>query len=125
VKSGQFFDPPMTYGYLFETDGSSLFTKVGLPIGLGNNFTVTSSEGTETVGANGEVQFFGVESFTITGIDPLVDQDDPEAFPVYLEFSEETGNNFTMTPLLVPEPGALALLGIALCSALTCGRRRR
>ncbi len=62
----------------------------------------------------------GVSSFTISGIEPLVDAEDPLAFPIALAFNTPTAS-FTMTAV-VPEPGAASL---ALVGAGAMLRRRR
>jgi hypothetical protein len=125
AQSGQFFDPPMAYGFEYEMTDSSLFTKVGLPLGLGNNFTITSSEGTVSGMTAGSQHTFtsGVSSFTITGIDPLVDETSSTAFPVYIEFNNSIAN-FSMTPLTVPEPGSLVLTAFMLLLLSQRGRKR-
>jgi hypothetical protein len=123
VATGQFFDPPLAGGYVYSMDDLSLFTKVGFPLGLGDDFTITSSEGTVSGLTEGSEHVFsgGVSTFTLTGITPPVDPSNPAAFPLYLEFNTPTAS-FTMTPVLVPEPSALALVVIA---SVTIFRRRQ
>jgi hypothetical protein len=126
AASGQFFDPPTTYGYTYAMEGASTFTKIGLPLGLGNNYTVTSAQGTVNNLAGGGMLNFsgaGVSSFQITGINPLVDGTQPNAFPVYLEFSTPTAD-FNMQSLDIPEPSTAALLMIA-ANLIVGGRRHR
>lgn len=119
VESGQFFDPPGAYGFTYGMDSQSLFTKVGLPLGLGNDFTITSSEGTVSNLLEGGMHVFsgGVSSFTLTGINPLVDPNDGAAFPLYLEFDTPTAS-FHMIALTVPEPSAIVVIGFFLVSLL-------
>ncbi|MGL4513525.1 MAG: hypothetical protein ACRCT8_10575 [Lacipirellulaceae bacterium] len=123
VATGQWFDPPMTFGYDYQMNSASQFTSVGLPVGLGNNYTVTSNEGIVTGLQGGAVHAFssGVTGFQITGISPLVDGDQQDAFPVFLTFDTPTAS-FSMQALNVPEPCATAMAGLALVGV---ARRRR
>jgi hypothetical protein len=123
VATGQWFDPPLTFGYDYQMTSGSLFTSVGLPVGLGNSFTVTSSEGVVSGLQGGAVHTFssGVSGFQITGINPLVDGNQPDAFPVFLTFNTPTAS-FDMQALNVPEPAAL---GLVFVGALVCAGRRR
>ncbi len=123
VTSGNFFDPPMATGYEYTMESNSLFTSVGLPYGLGNNFTIESSEGTVSGLAEGGYHQFssGVSTFKILGIDPAVDGSAPDAFPVFLTFDTETAS-FNMLP--IPEPGTVVLMSLGL-GALLIRRRAR
>ncbi len=124
VATGQFFDPPTTTGYNYTMDSAlTYFTKVVLPVGLGSNFSISSSQGTFANILEGDQHTFaspGVTSFSILGINPPVDGNLPDAFPVYLEFSAATAN-FSMQA--IPEPAALlmALVGFG----ATVARRRK
>jgi hypothetical protein len=121
---GQWFDPPAADSYIYETDGASNFTQVGLPTGLGDAdglYTITDSvNGSVVVGA-GEIHTFptAVDLFTVTGIDPDVDGGDPLAFPTFLAFDQLTVT-FTQTP--TPEPATLSLLALGAVAVL---KRRR
>jgi len=123
VATGQWFDPPLTFGYDYQMTSGSLFTSVGLPVGLGNSFTVTSSEGVVSALQGGAVHTFssGVSGFQITGINPLVDGNQPDAFPVFLTFNTPTAS-FDMQALNVPEPAAM---GLVIVGALVGAGRRR
>jgi hypothetical protein len=132
VATGQFCDPPMASGYVYSMDTpGALFTEVGMPMGLGNDFSIVSSEGVVTDVDEGELHTFsgGVPSFKILGINPPVDATDAEAFPVFLQFTSPNLVNdiptasFTMVP--IPEPSTLAMLAIAVGGAIIRGRRRR
>ncbi|MDP6546705.1 MAG: PEP-CTERM sorting domain-containing protein, partial [Phycisphaerae bacterium] len=121
---GNWFDPPLATGYLYETDGLSNFTDVTLPTGLpdtDNLYTVDDGINPSVAVAGGGSYSFPVpvDSFTITGIDPAVDGGDPLAFPTFLVF-DETTVSFTMTP--TPEPTTLILLAAGSLAVL---RRRR
>jgi len=130
---GRWFDPLAAEGFVYETDGLSSFIEVGLPSlatvpdddGL---YTVTSILGSVRVAA-GDFHVFSspVSQFTITGIDPAVDGQDPLAFPTFLAF-DSFSNDFTMTPLasgtfIVPEPASWTLLLMLLSVILRLKRR--
>jgi hypothetical protein len=121
----RWFDPPVVYGYAYEmlTPGV-FFTEVGLPPGspyldltlnfLGMTVNIPSADGFSYLFPA------GVNYFTIEGISPLIDTDDPNfanAFPTFLSYNASVAS-FTMTPLQnpVPEPStwALAAAGVAL-----------
>ena len=135
VPSGVWIDPPGTTGYVYEMTGDSLFTDIlAFPPSFDGPFEVLVGDvPLGSFGVEESVSFasfsgvlggllvdgVGVEAFTVTGISPPVDSDDPWAFPIQLGFSTETAD-LTMTP--IPEPGVGVLLGVAGLVAL--GRRR-
>ncbi len=129
VASGQFMDPPFATGFIYNIDANAslpgaAFTKVGFPIGLGNNFTVTSTQGVVSgIAENGQHVFSGggVSSFTVTGINPPVDAANGNAFPLYMEFSTPTAS-FSM--LAIPEPATATLVGVCAVMGLGAVRRR-
>ena len=103
IPSDQWVDPPMAFGYRYEMISDSLFTGIlDFPTGFDNLFTVIA-EGTQLPGAFGpgdSVDFGeGVSKFTVTGISPLVDGEQPDAFPIKLAFSTPTAS-FTMQALI-------------------------
>ncbi|MGK7955144.1 MAG: PEP-CTERM sorting domain-containing protein [Crocosphaera sp.] len=119
VPSGNWFDPPATSGftYTMETPGSFFTEILGFPSGFNNPFSVLvdgENKGSFTPGENYTFDP-GVTSFSITGIDPLVDGQDPLAFPIQLSFNTNTAT-FTQIPIeastSVPEPSTIIGLGI-------------
>lgn len=132
VPSGAWFDPPTAYGFEYTMTSDSLFTQIlGFPTGFADAFTV--SVGGVVLGqfGPGDVVDFealygsAVASFTITGIDPLVDPDDPLAFPLQLAFDNPTAS-FSMTPLnAVPEPEEWGTLLVGMLGMVMLLRRRR
>jgi MYXO-CTERM domain-containing protein len=126
---GAWFDPVAAFGFEYAiTDGTSQFTTVGLPTGTADAdqmFLVSDGINPDVIVAAGEYHTFDtpVTSFTVTGIDPTVDGEDPQAFPTFLMFDNEQVS-FSMTPLsdAIPEPAGLAVLVLGV---LALGRRRR
>jgi hypothetical protein len=102
--SGAIFDPELADGYIYRmTSESSLFTSIlGFPNGFEGTFTVSTSGTVLGKFQAGQVVDFviggGVREFTVSGIAPAVDADDPTAFPLRLAFSTPTAS-FTMTAI--------------------------
>ena len=119
-------DPPATTGFEYEMTSGSLFDAI-LDFPGGFNSPLTVSVAGVPLGAFGpgnSVDFVtllgaGVSSFTISGLDPQVDSEDPLALPLQLEFDTATAS-FTMTRLpSLPEPAvpfllATGIVGLAL-----------
>lgn len=132
VTGGRWFDPP-AFGFLFVMDTSGQgFTSVTLPNGF-DPVTVTY-DSTTVSGATGgtNITLGNVTSFTITGINPQPDSDNPASYPVFLTFTTSDPVNFRMIPLgpnnqplVVPEPGTFNLLGAAAAMGLALVWRRR
>ena len=133
--SGRWYDPALTDGYTFEMLSDSLFTGItSLPSFLEDPVTVRADEVVVgTFGAGEMVDFTGfsgggVSKFSITGINPLIDGDDPRAIPIQLAFNSPLAD-FSMTPIAaqqaVPEPGSMALLGTGLLSLIGFRCRRQ
>lgn len=124
ASTGGWFDPPMTEAFEFDmTDGAKFTAILGFPIGIdGDGLFQVIADGVDLGWfEEGDMVTFaggGVSQFTVLGIDPAVDVEDPMAFPIQLEFNQPTAS-FTMTP--VPEPASLALLA---ASVLLIFRRR-
>jgi hypothetical protein len=127
VASGQFMDPPIADGFEYQMTSASLFTKIGLPEGYGNNFTVIVGGNPVATGLiGGDAYTFsgpGVTSFQLIGLNPNVDAANPDAFPLYMEFDTQTAS-FDMNAIVVPEPSAFALAILGLVGVAVWGRRR-
>jgi|GEM_PF-2544128 len=126
--TGRWLDPPTAYGFEYAMLSDSLFTQIlGFPTGFSNPFTITVGNRVLGQFQPGDTVDFvallgqGVSSFSLTGINPLVDPDNPTAFPLQLAFNTNTAD-LTMTalsanqPESVPEPstvlGSLLFLGL-------------
>ncbi len=109
VVTGAWVDPPVAEGFRYTMTSDSLFTEIqDFPTGFPNPFTV-SVNGKELgeFGPGDSVDFTqfpggGVKEFTITGLTPLVDPENPIAFPLQVGFDTETAD-FTMGAILDPE----------------------
>lgn len=113
VVSGTWVDPPIAFGYTYTMTSDALFTRIlGFPTGFNSPFEVLVGETSLGLFEPGDQLSFGagVASFSLRGINPLVDPEDPNAFPLQLEFNTGLAD-FTMTPMVVPAPAAFWLLG--------------
>ena len=140
VPSGNWFDPPLAEGFNYTMTGNSLFTEVGLPVGIDADNLYNILVGNTSLGqfAGGDTinfaNLFGsnVSQFSITGINPAVDAANPNAFPTFLSFDTPTAS-FTMSaitgdvpPQGVPEPtSTLGLLTFGLLGANSVWKRRQ
>jgi len=132
VTGGRWFDPP-AYGFLFvmDTPGAG-FSSVTLPSGF-DPATVTFDSNTISGATGGtNINLGGVTTFTITGINPPADSDNPASYPVLLNFTTNDPVNFKMIPLdingqplVVPEPSSLTVWGCGLAIGLGLAWRRR
>lgn len=97
------YDPPFADGFLYETDGASLFTSIDdFPSGFAAPFEVWV-DGTllGSFGPGQTVDFTGypgggVQHFSIRGITPGADVEDQQAFPLQLSL-DVAPVSFTMT----------------------------
>jgi len=128
VPTGQWYDPPAAFGFEYTMLSDSLFTQIlDFPVGIDTDDLFTVTVGNTVLGEFGagqSVDFVsllgnGVSSFTITGIDPLVDGSDPTAFPIRLDFNTETAS-FEMRALTASTPEPSVLIGLRTL-ALTTG----
>ena len=136
VPRGFWYDPPAAFGFEYTMLSDSLFTQIlDFPVGIDTDDLFTVTVGDNVLGEFGpgqSVDFVsllggGVSSFTVTGIDPLVDGSDPTAFPIRLDFNTETAS-FEMRALTAstPEPSVLIGLGtLALTTGALLKRKRQ
>jgi len=122
--SGMWVDPPFTDGFTYSMTGASRFTAiVDFPTGFAQPFTV--SVGEQVLGSFGPGQSVdfsgfpggGVTSFSVMGIAPEVDTEDPEAFPLRLAYDTPAAA-FTMTSLPEASPTAAAAAVLIALAAL-------
>jgi uncharacterized membrane protein len=111
VPSGQWFDPIPSDRYQFNiTSPGSAFAKIlNFPTGFTDPFEVWANNNLLGSFGPGQVLDFqsllgsSVNSFEIRGINPLVDGENPNAFPIQLEFTTSTAS-FSMQAQAIPEP---------------------
>ncbi|MDI9636150.1 hypothetical protein QM565_10195 [Geitlerinema splendidum] len=113
VPSGQWFDPPTTFGFGYEMQSDSLFTEIlGFPTGFDSPFTVSVGDRVLGQFSPGQAVSFldtlgwGVSHFTVTGISPTVDLSDPTAFPLQIAFSTQHAS-FRMYGIERPDSAAV------------------
>lgn len=137
VPTDAWFDPPSVDSFLFTmTDGHTFTHILDFPIGFESLFTVmVNGNILGQFGAGQEVDFAafgfadGVNAFTISGIDPLVDAEDPEGFPIRLRFNAPfasfTMQGFGGNAAAAPEPGTIGFLSVGIGSFGIFTVRRR
>ncbi|MEN8447245.1 MAG: hypothetical protein ABG776_19785, partial [Cyanobacteria bacterium J06555_13] len=128
VPTDNWFDPPLASGFEYRMTGDSFFTDIlELPTGLDADGLFSVSVAGNLLGNFREgqgVSFLDligapVSEFTLAGIDPLVDSEQRDAFPLRLAFDTPTAS-FSMTPILAddvdptPIPEKSSILSIAL-----------
>jgi uncharacterized repeat protein (TIGR03803 family) len=113
VASDMWFDPPLVPAFMYTAQPGTIFSQIlDFPTGFSSPFTVAAAGSTlGQFGPGQSVSFAGfpgggVSEFTVSGINPLVDTENPRGFPLRIGFTTPTGS-FVMTA--VPEPSALAL----------------
>lgn len=128
VPSGRWFDPPTAYGFRYTMLEDSLFTDIlDFPIAIDDDNLFTISVGETILGefSPGEsVDFvsllgYGVSEFAITDINPLVDPEDPNAFPLKLAFNTEQAD-FKMEAISAPTsvPEGSTTIGLLVLGAM-------
>jgi hypothetical protein len=99
VPKGRWYDPSISYGFVYEALGETLFTEIiNLPVGFPGTFTIRA-EG-QLLGQYSAGDFLnfeellghGVSSFAVLGITPENDQDGVDVFPIQLGFNTETAS---------------------------------
>jgi hypothetical protein len=130
-------DPPTAAGFHFSigSGSNSLFTEiVDFPTGIDSDNQFTVSAGGNVLGDFGpgqSVNFVsllghGVSEFDVTGINPLIDTEQPNPFPLQVDFNTEEAD-VTMTPLIpletAPEP--LTILGTVTFGTFVATAKRR
>lgn len=131
AETDRWYDPDSAYGFLYQIEGDGLFTEIiDFADGFNNPFEVwvegeslglfDSDEGVDFATLFGS----GVDSFAVTGLDPLVDGENPLAFPIQLGF-DSNSVSFSQLALVatVPEPGYLVIIVAGVCGIWL--RRRR
>lgn len=106
VVTGAWVDPPVAEGFRYTMTSDSLFTQIeDFPTGFPTPFTVSvNGEVLGEFGPGDSVDFTqfpggGVKEFTIGGLTPLVDPENPLAFPLKLAFDDDTAD-FTMSAIV-------------------------
>jgi hypothetical protein len=124
---GQWFDPLSAEGFTYTLDGQGTFIEVAPPpasFGFGPVKVVVGGVVVDILNP-GEDFFFapGVTSFSLEGISPFVDANDPKAFPTFLDFTGQPAS-LIMTAI-VPEPSTWAMMLIGFVGLGYAGYRRR
>jgi hypothetical protein len=139
--SPRWYDPVVAVGYDYEvTSSGNAFAELYLPGGFTDGqylLTILDPDHpkyNEQIAVSGDGLALsydftaddpdGVTMFRITGIeeDAGIDPNNDLGFPTGLTFVESTPVDFTQTPLVVPEPTTLALMGLG---TIALARRRR
>lgn len=129
----RWYDPPTTGGFLYELEGDGVFVEVGAPLGFDDLRIVVGGVTLDQDFDGGEFFRFGqgVAKFSILGIEPLLDPDDPgfaSAFPTFLDFSgSPTALRMSAIATVsnVPAPTNVALLGTLLAAVVVMRRGQR
>lgn len=127
----RWFDPPSVDGFIYSLEGGT-FIAVGAPpesMGFGEIVLVIDGVVVDELDP-GEIFYFldkgyaGITTFELRGISPLVDPENPLAFPTWLDFTPgATGLSMTAIAA-VPEPGQWAMMLAGLMLLVAASRRR-
>jgi hypothetical protein len=134
IEQQIFIDPIVAIGYDYIVNSGPNFQTVLLPTGIGDDLYELIFNGTSQQVAGGVAFDFGlggVSSFRVLGIETAagLDPNDPLAFVTGLTFAGAGTVNMSMNPITydtdgqVPEPAALALLGLGLAGIASMRRR--
>jgi hypothetical protein len=118
-------DPAAANEFVYQTLDGSFFTSIaGFPAGFTSPFDVSSGGidyGSFEPGQTMTFQVGGVSSFTISGINPLVDGSNPSAFPLEVSLNqigaEVAVSAFDNTGTSTPEPASGVMLVAGLSAA--------
>lgn len=109
VPTRTWFDPPLAWGYTYRMTDESLFTEImEFPVGFDHPFKVeVDGQRFGPLQAGQGFQFVAevghpVQEFSVIGIFPLVDSEDPTGFPLKLAFDRDTAD-FEMHPIEAPD----------------------
>ncbi|MBN1125099.1 MAG: hypothetical protein JXA82_08830 [Sedimentisphaerales bacterium] len=109
VPTRTWFDPPLAWGYTYSMTDESLFTEImEFPIGFDHHFKVeVEGQRFGPFQAGQDLDFVTelghpVQEFSVIGIFPLVDSEDPTGFPLKLAFDRDTAD-FEMHPIEAPD----------------------
>jgi len=122
--SGNWFDPTPVTQYTYVVEPGTLFTGVELPPNFGDNF-VLSALGCSFAPSYSSLTFIdlvalcgeAIPSFTVSGISPPADADDPLGFPTRLTFNNLIGS-FSMVGSQPASCSAQSDIPEAECDAL-------
>jgi hypothetical protein len=111
VPKGRWYDPSISYGFVYEALGETLFTEIiNLPVGFSGTFTIWAEGQLLGHYRAGDFLSFedilghGVSSFAVLGITPENDQDGVDVFPIQLGFNTETASfrQHALEPIIQP-----------------------
>lgn len=128
----RWFDPPSVDGFVYSLAGGSFIAVGAPPESLGFGTVTLVIDGMVVAELDpGELFDFvaagytGLTRFELRGISPLVDPDNPLAFPTWLDFTPGA-TGLTMSAIAaVPEPGQWAMLLAGLMLLTVASRRVR
>lgn len=136
-QPGRWFDPPFADGFKYTLDGGATFTTVGAPPASFGFDTLTILDdlgnviGTLLPGEFFDLSPFDLTTFSLTGIDPLLDITAPgftTAFPTFLDWRGAAStlhmdSIIASVPVSVSEPQVTLLLAIGMAGMIFYRRR--